>query len=203
MGEYLSNGVKVGTCENLYYATFAQLKKSVNCIANSCFLKESNGYRYRFPFPDEKNIEIGMYENFDRGLPVVIRENNLDIFSDVDHGTMFYRVDKSLELKHSQIGAILPCPYEKEKSGLYRFYSRDHEYNIVQQKQVNGKLWLVMDCPLCGTRFRLPPEDGMRVAQSIIENECLYSETKGLTRMQWVEVAIEIVLGYELVVKQN
>lgn len=83
MGEYiLVNGqsVKLGTCEDLYYVTFQTLQNLLNMGAlaqdgqgndrPSAYLSEKYGWRYRFPFPDEDNIDVGYHSDFDRGVVV-------------------------------------------------------------------------------------------------------------------------------------
>lgn len=194
MGEYLSDGTKIGTCEDLYYTTFTQLLNCDDPLKQE-YLGE-HGYRYRFPFPDEKSIKIGYHDNFDRKVPIMVTDLLNHVFSDVEHRCMFIRLDGITKLQYSKIGANLPCPYGDGAPSLYRFFSETREYCIVQQKQVDGRLWLVMECPICGSRFRLPPEDGMLIAQSILENECAKEKSGEFTRMQWIEIAIEIIIGY-------
>jgi len=58
MGEYIRKGqqeVKLGTCESLYYMAIPQFLKSWNSFgaAKHHYINPKNGYRFRFPFPDE------------------------------------------------------------------------------------------------------------------------------------------------------
>ena len=69
MGEYAkrkSDGeeVKIGTCESMYYLRYEDKNNVEPC--------EGSGYGiyYRLPFPDEDDVDIGNYENYNRGYPL-------------------------------------------------------------------------------------------------------------------------------------
>lgn len=66
MGEYAKvkktgTEVKIGTCESMYYIRYHD-KDKVD------YDFEKGRYYFRLPFPDEDNVQIGMYEQFDRTL---------------------------------------------------------------------------------------------------------------------------------------
>src|SRR3954469_12452711 len=94
MGEYIKlNGqsVKLGTCEDLYYATYDQIQDAVNSGAEKQegnlpppdYLAAAHGWRYRFPFPDE-NIPIGTHRNFARGVLFPV---TTDFATNLEHET--------------------------------------------------------------------------------------------------------------------
>ena len=69
MGEYAKlkttgEEVKIGTCENMYYLRFEDRYKVVYDLS-------FDNYRFRLPFVDEDNIDIGNYNDYDRGLDLV------------------------------------------------------------------------------------------------------------------------------------
>ena len=69
MGEYAklkstSEEVKIGTCENMYYLRFEDRHKVI-------YDYSFTGYRFRLPFPDEDNIGIGNYNEYDRGIDLI------------------------------------------------------------------------------------------------------------------------------------
>lgn len=76
MIKYKGNKVTIGTCQSLYYATYADLKDNADDLeqvggnaAIEDYLNEKYGYRYRFPFADEKPCIAG-YTLYDRGFLV-------------------------------------------------------------------------------------------------------------------------------------
>ena len=69
MGEYAKlkttgEDVKIGTCENMYYLRFEDRYKVIYDLS-------FDNYRFRLPFPDEDNIGIGNYNNYDRGIDLI------------------------------------------------------------------------------------------------------------------------------------
>jgi len=69
MGEYAKlkttgEEFKIGTCENMYYL---RLEDRYKIIYESSF----TGCRFRLPFPDEDNNEIGNYNDYERGIDLV------------------------------------------------------------------------------------------------------------------------------------
>jgi len=105
MGEYvkhriLGDNVKIGTCESLYYVTFPQFAKAakaehINAGAANTYMKPGAGFRFRFPFPDEKNYTFGSDgpdHNFDRGhLLKVPKRYGIEM----GHETQFFRTDSN------------------------------------------------------------------------------------------------------------
>lgn len=70
MGEYATfegKKVKIGTCENLYYLRFDQRRK-VQALPGNVDPVGRDAYdlRFRFPFPDEDDIEPADFRDHDR-----------------------------------------------------------------------------------------------------------------------------------------
>lgn len=166
MGEYIRD-TKLGTCENLYYSTFEQLKntKEFSADEKSDFLKIDSGYRFRFPFPDE-NINIGTHEDHDRGFLITIPDS---IGVEISHSTTFTRVGfrNANAQRHQEFGIEIPCPQDKENRGTNKIYRWHNEgfllLEIVQQKyttQQGGEmLTTVARCPYCGERSQLTKDE--------------------------------------------
>lgn len=157
MGEYVKD-IKLGTCENLYYTTFQELKRRTNKgFPAQEYLEPKNGFRYRFPFPDEdhKNM-FGKYEDYNRGVLITIPKFR-EI--EINHDKMFFRSDMNPQLKGLRpFGFYIPCPQKDD--GITPIFDWDHIKNvhmfeIVQQKQVDGQLQTVIRCPYCGELCRL------------------------------------------------
>lgn len=163
MGEYLTHSklgeVKIGTCENLYYTTYQQFNDAVN---NGQFEEsEASDYltpdvfRFRFPFPDEKNIEIGDYENFERGVVFkVLKSAKIEI----SHSTHFHRIEN----ENGALGFELPC-IQSDKFPVKSFdWSNTKDFTILEALQQkiakagNGiELQTVVRCPYCKSLSRL------------------------------------------------
>lgn len=173
MGEYIrlnGDAVKLGTCEDLYYCTFEQLctfidamKKEPHNCDPSDYLKESGGWRYRFPFPDEDEIPIGTHDNFDRGHLVELPEENPIELEKVQHRQIRADITNARGAKPLS----MCCPFSKEFDGIGVKYNGQKAIEIVQQKQVEGDLWTVCRCPLCDAKFRLPPSEGLWLADYV------------------------------------
>ena len=169
MGEYIGTGkkqVKLGTCESLYYTTFEQLKKSkFKESEKESFLKLDSGYRFRFPFPDEK-IEIGTHENYDRGFLFKLPK---ELKIELGHGKRFIRVgfDRSESKHYDEIGIEIPCPFSEKFSDTGIKSVKWHNdliiFEIIQQKYTTAQgapmLVTVARCPYCGNAFQLSKDE--------------------------------------------
>lgn len=195
MGEYLNN-VKLGTCENLYYTTFEQLK-NWKVSKKEEFLKVNSGYRFRFPFPDEKSINIGNYENYDRGyiinIPVKIFEMN--------HDKKFLRTD-TLGMKGAAIGFSIDCPTTFEVK--YRWENSYLEsYEILQQKYVTDEetgeeeLQTVLRCPYCGSSARANKIEATKISDYLLSLAEKYNDDED-KKQELIEIAQTIIAGYNL-----
>lgn len=157
MGEYVKNP-KLGTCENLYYTTYPELKRRVNSgFPAQEYLDPKNGFRYRFPFPDESHQNLfGNYHEYSRGVLFTVPKT-LNI--ELDHDRTFFRSDMNPNLKELRpFGFYIPCPQKGEDIPHifdWEHIKDVHMFEIVQQKQIEGILQVVVRCPYCGSLCRL------------------------------------------------
>jgi hypothetical protein len=193
MGEYVKhNGtsIKLGTCEDLYYARFNQIKNNLAQMTKvdgndepAGYLNPANGYRYRFPFPDEDNLKLGNYENFDRGLLIGVA---YDVLEGIEH-------DKICQGTACQggynVNHYITCPADPAFVPTCNPRTDRAPVEIVQQKQVEGRLWTVCRCGWCQAKFRLPKEKAEILCASILEQH----QDDG-----WQEVMKRIMGGYEM-----
>lgn len=204
MGEYVKikgQQVKLGTCENLYYTRFNQLKEAVStmefCEGNDQpteYLKESNGFRYRFPFPEEDNLGIGEYKDHEKGLLFLADET----FSfDVSHSKKC--VSTCVQGGAYNINHYIACPNSKE--WVQTCSARNgFPYLLKQQKQVNGQLWIVCECGYCGQAFRLDEDGARQICRFFVKelnfrkNSPYYSESRN---KYYMEVIRRIMAGYK------
>jgi hypothetical protein len=194
MGEHVKHHgqtLKLGTCEDLYYVTFEQAcqvcfgaDQAPGNLPPLEYLNPTHGWRYRFPFPDEDNVEPGSHRDYERGATV-----GLDWSEDgMTHDTITHSTGDSYN-----VNIRLPCPATLRKDATLKHSPLPARWpvDIVQQKQMeDGSLWTVCRCHWCGHKFRLPPEEGLKLAQQIKEEHADDPNTF------WLEIASRIMAGY-------
>lgn len=187
MGEYLEHRklgeVKIGTCYNLYYTTRNQLIQEMDYFKNQNMARmylKADGFLFRFPFPDEKGIKFGMYENHGRSVLIAVPK---DLGVRIGHKNLMVRITPNAlysdRPEHSgfDLGVDLPCPFEEGNQGKYYDWNKNLEktlLDITQQKLVRGEngglqLQVVARCPYCGTACRLD-ETEMRAIHEYANN---------------------------------
>jgi hypothetical protein len=220
MGEYVKYGnktVKLGTCENLYYVTLPQLQANVGLMSfvegnlePHAYLDPASGFRYRFPFPDEDGTPVGEYDNYERGLQILLldqyapnlvkylRQQNTDADNNFDHN------DKWLSVGNSHYGYAInvkiPCPLTDKfrKSGIETSLSgASNVVLLTQQKQVTDKdqnqVIAIIDCLYCGAKWRLNRSLARELADCVIQDGHRHSADS----LQWyLTVADRIMAGY-------
>jgi hypothetical protein len=201
MGEYINwqgDSFKIGTCEDLYYVTFDDLLNMIKAGATKAsgtprdYVRDG-GFRFRFPFPDEDQEDIGRKgdKSFDRGLVVV---SPPEIVGEMEHSDLWVHLPIKGGDFGYQVNAKVHCPQAKDADSG-QFSQGGTTYNIiqiVQQKAVDNNLWVVVRCPYCGTMIRLEPEWGRKLADYICKH---YSDDFHK------EVALRIYEGYNRDVK--
>ncbi len=85
MGEYATfkgRHIKIGTCEQMYYLRADQvcMIDAANNSVDPSNEQHAGSIRFRFPFPDEDNIEPGSFQDYDRAHAI----NGVEIPEDVD-----------------------------------------------------------------------------------------------------------------------
>ena len=183
MGEFI-NGLKLGTCESLYYTTAKQLQNySADANDTHSFLKCDSGYRFRFPFPDETHIRIGDFKDYQRGFRFNFPK---DIKIEICHSEMFTRIGPSEHFGESahneEIGIRFACPFGDvvdESIKVHKWHNDKLIFDVIQQKHtaILGKpQWITtVRCPYCGTASSLD-ESEILAAYEYILKMSLYSE---------------------------
>jgi hypothetical protein len=171
MGEYAKlkttgEQIKIGTCENMYYLRFEDRYK---VIYDSSF----TGYRFRLPFPDEDKIEIGNYQDFDRGIDLIYHYDeeteSYSYFDDIykEH----YQEHKGLiQLKHENSGLLINAacyhgyklPDNNNSKELKAFFNGKSSSNFeLSQVKIHlneetkvKELIPIVRCKHCKTPFR-------------------------------------------------
>lgn len=211
MGEYLKvNGVeiKIGICEDLYYIRFDDLKRAywtgqVQSVpgngSGADYLDEKNGFRYRFPFPEEDGLRPGGYADYNAARIVGVSPKWLhglnvahdDIVTHVSAGAMGHAGQGSgygVNLAHKCPGAadfVRTCSAAPGRLPVA----------IMQQKQVDGQLWTVCACSYCGSKFRLDKAAAVGLCREIAVDVSVYPPEDS-RRLYWYKMIKRILRGY-------
>jgi hypothetical protein len=150
MGEYAThNGesIKIGTCEDMYYLRADQAEKVQPESGNVDPLRDAAGIRFRFPFPDEDQLEPGCFDKYNRSLPLYVEQSEIPAF---DHYSVQFRADVGYLMS-------LPCPEAKSYAGpvVHKNGWVGGTARLVQQRVWEGALVVVVACPGCDARYRL------------------------------------------------
>lgn len=179
MGEYVNHAqlgdIKLGTCEDLYYTRFEQLQENIALSLLLCkpgnlkpeeYLNPEKGFRYRFPFPDEDQIEIGDFNDYNKSVEIL-----LDYSVEFDHEKVCLSISKK-GTSNSNINIYVPCPYSENFKSVDVCYRSDHRQSIeiIQQKQIDKELWTVIRCPYCHAAIRLEKVEAMKLAECVRKN---------------------------------
>lgn len=187
-GKYNGNRITIGTCENMYYLRADQIG-----LVESATLLHLEEIRFRFPFPDEDNVEPGEFVDYDRGLTVW----GFEVPEGVDHHSVQFTADGSLRVN-------LPCPYsEQAKASGITYHGSRGGVRIVQQRAWEGVWVTVLACGACGARFRLPTltEAGplLEALEKMATNAKRHGQTA--TATMYATVGNRVAAGYHTPVK--
>src|SRR5574343_777904 len=110
MGEYATiknhGEIKLGTCEDMYYARYDQAKKLLSAADRKVYLKPDTN-RWRFPFPQEDDIQIGNFQDYDYGLPLCVPHDS--VFCCKEHDTVSFSTGNSPSMRGYHVNYSLPC----------------------------------------------------------------------------------------------
>lgn len=169
MGEYLK-GVKIGTCNYMYWITHDELENHKGERLDYSDSKVDDdffrvGFKYRFPFPEEKDMDISKYNDrkFRKGYEVnlaKIKDEWWDNFKEnLCHCMISAQVDSVMN-DYTQ-SVLLPCPSSYEFKVKYRD-KRDWElfpivvrFEILVKDGEEVKLKTLFECGYCETGFTL------------------------------------------------
>ena len=197
MGEcvkYKGDYVKIGTCESLYYTTYKQmdelnkkglLKEADGNLRPDSYLKVNSGFRFRFPFPDEKDIQFGMYDDYDRGVIIKVPKHlGVGMF----HDRLFIRTDEISRVKKGApaIGIEIPCVLSDDNKTKLFDWDRTTEltvFEVIQQKYVtsedeNNEFQIVIRCPYCGAMSRISYEEMVSIAKWVFTHRLHYDHLR-------------------------
>lgn len=162
MGEYAryrGEEIKIGTCENMYYlrADHAHLVEALH--GNVDPVKDAGEIRFRFPFPEEDELEPGQFDDAFRKHTV--RGFGVPAEWEFEHYSVQFRADAGYLVS-------LPCPEGPNgDSPEYRIARNGFQgaVHIVQQRLWEGRMVTVCECGGCRAKFRL---ETLEMAEPVI-----------------------------------
>ena len=164
MGEYARhNGrqVKIGTCEDLYYVRIED-SHLLTPERNNVDAARDTGIRFRLPFPDEDNVQIGHYEDYNRGYRLYrsIKDKKGQIIGHEDFNPDWLdeAAPGSIQLTHPS-GLLLnvPCHHGRKLPDLpgAHWNGKSHSIELFQVKRVDdGVVVPIVGCRHCGQKWR-------------------------------------------------
>lgn len=189
MGEYArvirtGEEVKIGTCEDMLY-----LRADQRHLVRYDF--SENVFRFRFPWPDEDNVEPGMFDDPFRRLRVDIPPPD-----GFEHGIVQFVASRE------GYNVCLPCPEGPSEHGLHVHRNGFAGSSfLVQQRLIDGVLMAVFECA-CGRKWRAPTiEDAAPACEALIQRAETYEIDRATGEMtthgrRLLEIARRIRQGY-------
>ena len=201
MGEYIKlNGkeIKLGTCENLYYVRLDDLKngkgeKEDGNLSLSGYLDPKNGFRYRFPFPEEDGTQPGSYEPYEKGLLIFLSEESPELLKDLPTWEHYNIYNSCSYNGVINVNIISYCPLSSHPPIMGGTPAQ--AVVLLQQKQVEGEIWVVVGCPYCGARVRLSRDEALELSRAA-SNMGRGNDPSNLK--YWHEVSYRIMAGYKI-----
>jgi hypothetical protein len=206
--EYQGERIKIGTCEDMYYLRADQAHLVRALPGNVDPVRDRDGIRFRFPFPDEDGIAPGEFEQYERGVTLW----RVKPPEGVEHYSVQFKASNGYLIS-------LPCP-EMGSEGLVSLTAdgSDHPYRVarngyggatelVQQRYWKGLLVAVCHCMGCGAAYRLPTiEDAQPVIDELhamASRETMTAERNGtpgneLIAVRLRTIADRVLAGYAL-----
>lgn len=199
MGEYVEirgERVKIGTCESMYYARVEQFRELaalgvVGHEESSCYLAPENGFRWRFPFPDEDSVQIGHFDPYNRGVTVGVPRGSR-LFEGVNHEQIY----KSVSCHNAyNVNVRIPCPATGLEGLQHSPIPPNVPLEIVQVKPMPDKTtWTVVRCGWCESMWRIDEGNANELVNIIREQ---YANRAGDAASPfWLKIADRILAGY-------
>ncbi len=206
MGEYVKyqgQEIKLGTCEDLYYARLGQLEAAVAVgvlegldgnLNPTEYLDPKNGWRYRFPFPEEDDIDMGDFKDYNKGLVIQLQPEDYGIIEGMEHNDTWH----SCHVNHAyNVNVAHPCPQSPDFSKVAKHSPIDWRIvEITQQKQINGEVWTIIDCPYCIGKARIDKEDALKLVHSIEVGYINCRDATDSNKEYYQKVIDRIMAGY-------
>ena len=189
--EYEGKRIQIGTCEDLFYLRADQWDRVTPVSGRGNVAQYLKVVRFRFPWPDEDDVEPGMFEDYKRSCPLP------GLKAPAEHAERHHRVPF---LASAGYQCSLPCPEGGktiEGAHIQRTGFRG-AVHLCQQRWWNGLLVGVLECGGCGFVWRLETLDAAQPAIDALRSEAERHEQKSAGSGEWfATVAEHLRAGYD------
>jgi hypothetical protein len=151
MGElatYRNEQIQIGICEDLCYLRAEQwllVTPDLGGCDEATYLKDS---RFRFPWPDEDNVEPGCFKDHNRSC--LLRDLTAPEDISANHGSVQFSAPGGYLCS-------LPCPESGAQLDGVTIQRNGFQgaVQLYAQRWWNGLLVVVLRCSACGVKWRL------------------------------------------------
>jgi len=206
MGEYATyqgESIKIGTCEEMCYLRADQR----HLISGYSFAGFLDSCRFRFPFPDEDQLEPGAFEDYNRGLripgwrlPTDWHEHSSVQFTSTAGYVLSIPCPEGVEGSEPGFGPVDVNGVAVHRNGFSGYPQ------IVQQRFIEGELGLVVMCGACGAKWRCSQDTAAEIAECFLNESEREEYRRELNdfgpahsdreRTNLMEIASRILAGY-------
>ena len=205
MGEYIryrGSEMKLGTCEDLYYANYPKyikalkaglLKQDEGSDKPENYAKPDNDYRFRFPFPDEDEVQLGDtgHGNYNRGLLITINRGDYFLIGQFANLYRKYEVNSATQ---PELVRNLTMENPNNISDLV-------DLEITQQKLIQRdgslRLALIYRCPYSQDQWRVEDYPEAEFMADQIAERYICATDDEHEQDFWRKVNERILQGYD------
>lgn len=145
MGDYASNGEKIGTCGQGYYATRKALETQAakGCKESQYYLNPENGCYFAFPFPEYDGKQIGEISTFHEPTNFLIELPPSDNYF---HGEIVHHIHP-----HGGAGVnlFIPCPHSDGAKVSHNFDRSKVGFYLIGEGFYQGAPAVWVECIYC------------------------------------------------------
>jgi hypothetical protein len=189
--EYKGSRIQIGTCEDLFYLRADQWDHVTPISGRDDVTQYLKAVRFRFPWPDEDEVEPGMFKDYDRSC--ALRGLEAPAEHAEDHHSVGFVAAAGYQCS-------LPCPESGkaiEGAQVQRTSFRG-AVHLCQQRWWNGLLVGVLECGGCGLAWRLETLIAAQPAIDALRSEAEQQQQKSAVSAEWyATVAERLRAGYD------
>lgn len=191
MGDFTTNGAKIGTSGRAYYATKEMLEKIENDNEANYYLNPANSCFFAFPFPKFDGKRIG----------------DISVFHTEEHDEFVVEMKK--EGKHSfhkslifhkhpaggaGINLFCDCPYHSSENISRNFDNTDLKFYLKYQTYYNGQLTIAGECIYCRELNIFDDVEVLEICQNIQKKASYYEDEKNTEKsLELITIANRIL----------